>query len=112
MSINKVVITGNLTRDAILRQTQSGRPVLSMTVAFDERVREQDGSWTSRANYVDCAIFGNRATSLSDWLRKGTHVAIEGHLRWQQWEKDGEKRSAVSVIVDEIEFSLLGSRNV
>ncbi len=108
MSINRVTITGNLTRDALLRQTQSGNPVLTFAVAVNDAVREPDGSWGERANYVECALFGRRAQSLSDWLRRGTKVAIEGHLRWQSWERDGEQRSAISVIVDDLEF--MGAR--
>lgn len=104
MSINRAVVTGNLTRDALLRTTASGTPVLTMSVAVDERAKRPDGTWGERTNYVECAIFGQRAVSLADWLRKGTHVAIEGHLRWQQWEKDGETRSSLSLVVDDIEF--------
>lgn len=108
MSINRVVITGNLTRDALLRQTQAGNPVLTFGVAVNDPVRKPDGSWGERPNFVECAMFGSRAQSLSDWLRKGTKVAIEGKLRWQSWEKDGEQRSSLSVIADNLEF--MGAR--
>ena len=81
MSINKVVISGNLTRDPELRQTANGFPVLGFGVAF-----------------------GARAESVSRFLSKGSKVAIEGKLRWSQWERDGQKRSKIEVVVDEIEF--------
>ena len=105
MSINKAIISGNLTRDPDLRQTKDGMSVLSFGVAVNDRRRNpQTGEWTDYPNYIDCVMFGNRADSLSRFLTKGTKVAIEGRLRWSQWEKDGQKRSKIEVIVDEMEF--------
>ena len=110
MSINRVVISGNLTRDPELRRTQSGMAILSLGVAVNDRRRNpQTGEWEDYANFVDCTMFGNRADSLSNILVKGMKVAIEGKLRWSQWERDGQKRSKLEVIVDEIEF--MSSRN-
>lgn len=105
MSINRVTISGNLTRDPSLRQTQSGMAVLGFGVAVnDRRKNNQTGEWEDYPNFVDCTMFGNRAESISRYLVKGTKVAIEGKLRWSQWERDGQKRSKLEVIVDEIEF--------
>jgi single-strand DNA-binding protein len=105
MSINKVVITGNLTRDPELRQTAGGTAVLGLGVAVNDRTKnQQTGEWEDRPNFVDCTMFGNRAQAVSGYLHKGTKVAIEGKLRWSQWERDGQKRSKLEVIVDEIEF--------
>ena len=105
MSINRVVITGNLTRDGELRSTQSGMHVLGFGVAVnDRRKNQQTGEWEDYPNYIDCAVFGARAESLSRYLSKGAKVAIEGKLRWSQWEREGQKRSKIEVIVDEIEF--------
>ncbi len=105
MSINKVLISGNLTRDPELRQTASGMPVLSFGVAVNDRRRnQQTGEWEDYPNFVDCTMFGNRASSLSRYLHKGIKVAIEGKLRYSSWEKDGTKRSKLEVIVDELEF--------
>ena len=110
MSINKVVISGNLTRDAELRQTAGGLPVLGFGVAVNDRRRnQQTGEWEDYPNFIDCTMFGSRAEKLSQYLSKGTKVAIEGKLRWSQWEKDGQKRSKIEVIVDELEF--MSSRN-
>ena len=110
MSINKVLISGNLTRDPELRQTASGMPVLSFGVAVNDRRRnQQTGEWEDYPNFVDCTMFGNRASSLSRYLSKGIKVAIEGRLRYSSWEKDGQKRSKLEVIVDELEF--MTSRN-
>lgn len=105
MSINRVIISGNLTRDPELRQTQSGMAVLSFGVAVnDRRKNPQTGEWEDYPNFVDCTMFGARANSLANYLTKGTKVAIEGKLRWSQWERDGQKRSKLEVIVDELEF--------
>jgi len=105
MSINRVVISGNLTRDPELRSTASGLPVLGFGVAVnDRRKNQQTGDWEDYPNFIDCTIFGARAESLSRFLSKGAKVAIEGKLRWSQWERDGQKRSKIEVIVDELEF--------
>lgn len=104
MSINKVLISGNIGGDPSLRQTASGMQVLSFSVAVNDRVKGEDGQWTDRPNWIDCTMFGARAQSVSRFLSKGSKVAIEGKLRWSQWERDGQKRSKIEVIVDEIEF--------
>lgn len=105
MSINRVIISGNLTRDPDLRQTASGMPVLGLGVAVNDRRKNQTtGEWEDYPNFIDCTMFGARAEALSRYLSKGTKVAIEGKLRWSQWERDGQKRSKIEVIVDELEF--------
>ena len=105
MSINRVNISGNLTRDPELKATKSGTSVLSFGVAVnDRRKNQQTGEWEDVPNFVDCTVFGNRADALSRFLSKGSKVALEGKLRYSSWEKDGQKRSKLSVTVDEIEF--------
>lgn len=104
MSINKVLISGNIGGDPSLRQTASGMQVLSFSVAVNDRVKGEDGQWTDLPNWIDCTMFGARAQSVSRFLSKGSKVAIEGKLRWSQWERDGKKRSKIEVVVDEIEF--------
>jgi len=110
MSINKVLISGNLTRDPELRATASGMPVLGLGVAVNDRRKNQStGEWEDYPNFIDCTMFGTRAEIISNYLSKGSKVAIEGKLRWSQWERDGQKRSKIEVIIDEIEF--LSSRD-
>ena len=112
MSINRVLITGNLTRDPELRSTGSGMSVLKMGVAVnDSRKNQQTGEWEEVPNFIDVVVFGKRGEAISRFLSKGAKVAIEGKLRWSSWEdKDsGAKRSKIEVIADEIEF--LSSRN-
>ena len=105
MSINKVIVAGNLTRDPELRETRDGLQILSFGVAVnDRRKNQQTGQWEDYANFVDCVMFGNRAASVARFLSKGAKVAIEGKLRYSSWERDGQRRSKLTVAVDEIEF--------
>lgn len=104
-NINRVTISGNLTRDGELRSTANGTTVLGFGVAVNDRRRNpQTGEWEDVPNFVDCTMFGNRAEGIAPYITKGTKVAIEGKLRWSQWERDGQKRSKLEVIVDEIEL--------
>lgn len=105
MSINKVFISGNLTRDCELRSTASGTAVLGFGVAVNDRRRNpQTGEWEDYPNYIDCAVFGARAESLSRMLAKGSKVAVEGHLRYSSWERDGQRRRKLEVVAEEIEL--------
>ena len=106
MSINRVIQSGNLTRDAELRRTQSDLAVLTFGLAVNERRRKADSDeWEEHPNYIDCVLFGNRAEALEQYLVKGTKVALEGRLRWSSWEaEDGGKRSKHEIIVEELEF--------
>lgn len=105
MSINRVNISGNLTRDPVMRQTAGGMQVLGFGVAVnDRRKNQQTGEWEEHPNFVDCTMFGSRAEGVSRFLSKGSKVAIEGKLRWSQWERDGQKHSKLEVVVDEIEL--------
>ena len=111
MSINRVNISGNLTRDPEMRGTTGGTSVLSFGVAVNDRRRnQQTGEWEDYPNFVDCVMFGTRAEAISRYLSKGTKVAIEGKLRYSSWERDGQRRSKLEVIVDEIEFISRGQQ--
>ena len=103
MSINTCTISGNLTRDPELRATASGTEVLGFSVAVNDRRRNpQTGVWEDIPNYIDCTMFGSRAAALANILHKGSGVTVQGKLRWSQWERDGQKRSKIEVVVDEI----------
>lgn len=106
MAINKATITGNITRDPELRQTQGGTSVLTIGVAVnDRRKNQQTGEWEDYPSFIDCTIFGNRATGVAPHLEKGMKVAIEGKLNQSRWQaEDGTNRSKIEIIVDEIEF--------
>jgi single-strand DNA-binding protein len=110
MSINRVVLTGNLTRDAELKQTPGGMAIAKIRLAVnDRRKNATSGQWEDTPNYIDVVMFGSRGESLSRFLTKGKQIAVEGKLRWREWESAaGEKRSAIEVVADDIE--LLGGR--
>lgn len=110
--INRVTCTGRLTRDSELRQTQGGSAILNFGIAVNERRKNpQTGEWEDMPNFIDMVLFGNRATSLAQYLTKGTKVAVDGSLRWSSWEKDGARRSKIEVIVSEIQMMGGGQQN-
>ena len=103
--VNSVVIAGNLTRDLELRMTQSGMPIASFTVAVNERRKNrQTGEWEDKANYFDVKAFGERWQKLSQYMTKGSKVTVQGRLSQSTWERDGQKRSKVEIIADEVEL--------
>lgn len=105
MNMNRVVLTGNLTREPQLRRTASGNAILNIGIAVNDRRKDpQTGEWSDYANFIDCVMFGARAESVSNYLHKGSKVAIDGKLRFSAWEKDGQKRSKLEVLVDDIEL--------
>ena len=105
MSINRVNISGNITRDPDMRATSGGTQVMSFGVAVNDRRRNpKTGVWEDYPNFIDCTMFGTRAESVSRFLSKGMKVAIDGKLRYSSWERDGQRRSKLEVIVDDIEF--------
>lgn len=112
MSINRVFLAGNITREPQTRQTNSGMTILSFGLAVNDRKRNpQTNEWEDSAQFFDCNILGKRADALSTILTKGMKVSVEGRLHYSSWEKDGQKRSKVDVTVDEIEFMSRRSDN-
>lgn len=105
MSINSVNISGNLTRDSELRQTQSGTSILGFGIAVNDRkLNQATGHWETYPNYVDCIMFGKYGEVMQRHLTKGVKVCVSGKLRYSSWEKDGYKRSKLEVVVDEIDL--------
>lgn len=104
--MNRVCISGNLTRDPELKATAGGMAVLAFVVAVNDRRKNSvTGEWEDAPNFVDVTVFGKRAESLADMLKKGMKVTIDGKLRWSSWEtQDGGKRSKLEVIADDIDL--------
>ena len=101
--INRVVLTARLTRDPELRRTQSGMAILNLGLAFnDRRKNPQTGEWEDVGNFADAVMFGTRSESLAGFLHKGSRIAVEGKLRYSSWERDGQKRSKLEVLADEV----------
>jgi single-strand DNA-binding protein len=108
-NINRVIITGNLTRDPELRSTPGGTSVCSLRVAVNSRRKEAD-QWVDKPNYFDVTVWGAQGENCAQYLAKGRPVAIDGRLNWREWEaQDGSKRQAVDIIADSVQF--LGSRD-
>jgi single-strand DNA-binding protein len=105
-SVNVVVLVGNLTRDPELRATAGGTSVCKIGLAVNERAKDPaTGEWGERPNFFDIDVFGAQAESCAQYLTKGRQIAVEGRLRWRSWEaQDGQKRSAVSVVANTVQF--------
>ena len=111
-NINRVVLTGNLTRDPELRSTPSGTPVCSLRVACNTRRKDgSTGEWVDKPNYFDVTVWGGQGENCATYLQKGRPVAVDGRLEWREWEaKDGGgKRESVEIVADSVQF--LGSRD-
>ena len=109
-NINRVVLTGNLTRDPELRSTPSGLPVCSLRLACNTRRKNSTGAWEDKPNYFDVTVWGAQGENCANYLSKGRPVAVQGRLDWREWEtQDGSgKRQAVEIIAESVQF--LGSR--
>jgi len=108
-NINRVVLTGNLTKDPELRNTSGGTPVCSLRIASNTRRRDASGNWVDKPNYFDVTVWGAQGENCAQYLSKGRPVAIDGRLEWREWQdQQGNKRQSVEIIADSVQF--LGSR--
>ncbi len=109
-NINRVIITGNLTRDPELRALPSGTSVCELRIACNTRRKNgSTGEWEDRPNYFNVKVWGPQGENCSRFLAKGRPVAIDGRLEWREWEtQEGAKRQAIDIIADSVQF--LGSR--
>jgi single-strand DNA-binding protein len=109
-NINRVILTGNLTRDPELRSTQGGTSVCSLRVACNTRRRGPSGDWEDKPNFFDVTVWGAQGENCSRFLSKGRPVAIDGRLEWREWEdREGNKRQSVEIVADAVQF--LGGRD-
>lgn len=106
--INHVTIVGRLTRDAEISHLPSGASVAKISIAVN-RSRKNGDQWVEEVSYFDSAIFGKTAENLKPYLSKGKQVGLEGHLKQDRWEKDGQKFSRISIVADNVQ--LLGGRS-
>ena len=108
-NINRVVMTGNLTRDPELRSLPSGTAVCSLRIACNTRRKGANGEWEDKPNYFDVTVWGAQGENCARFLSKGRPVAIDGRLEWREWEaQDGSKRQSTEIVADSVQF--LGSR--
>lgn len=104
MSINSVTLSGNLGRDPELRTTAAGSHILTFSLAVGDRSKNSNGEWTDYTNWVDVVVFGNRAEGLSRILAKGMKITLQGKIHYSSWEKDGQPRSKIEVIANDVDF--------
>ena len=108
MNINRVILTGNLTRDPDVRATPGGLSICKFGIAVNTR-RKNGDQWEEKPNFFRVTVFGRQADTCAQYLKKGRPVAIDGRLEWSTWETDGQKRESVDIIADSVQF--LGGRD-
>ena len=110
-NINRVVLTGNLTRDPELRNLPSGTAVCSLRIASNTRRKDQSGQWVDKANYFDVTVWGAQGENCAQYLSKGRPVAVDGRLEWREWQdkESGNNRQAIEIVADSVQF--LGGRD-
>jgi single-strand DNA-binding protein len=107
-SFNRVVLVGNLTRDPELRYIPSATAVSEIALAVNDRVKRND-QWVDETTFVDITMWGRTAEVANEYLSKGAPVLIEGRLKLDTWEKDGQKRSKLKVVCERMQ--MLGGRD-
>jgi len=102
-SFNKVLLLGNLTRDPELRYTASGAAVASFGLAVNRRYKQGE-QWKDEVCFVDITVWAKQGENCAEYLNKGSQVFIEGRLNYQTWESDGQKRSKLEVVANNVQF--------
>jgi single-strand DNA-binding protein len=110
-SINRVILVGRLTRDPELRHTPGGTPVCNFSLAVNSREKDDSGEWGERADFFDITVWGNQGENCAQYLAKGRLAAVDGNLRQERWEKDGQKRSKVTITARQVQFLDSGDRD-
>ena len=107
-SYNRVVLLGNVTRDLDIRYLASGMAVLDLGLAVNDRRKNANGEWVEETTFVDVTLWGRTAEVAGEYLSKGSPVFIEGRLKLDTWEQDGQKRSKLKVVGEKMQ--LIGGR--
>lgn len=104
-SYNRVILMGNLTRDPELRYTPSGTAVAEFGLAVnDRRKNNQTGEWVEDTQFIDITMWARQAEIAAEYLAKGSPVFLEGRLKFDSWEKDGQKHSKLRVVAERMQF--------
>jgi single-strand DNA-binding protein len=101
--INHVVLVGRLTRDAELKYTTGGQAVCKFSLAINRRKKSGD-QWVDEANFFDIVLWGRQGESLNQYLVKGKLIGVDGELRQDRWEQDGQNRSKVEVVANNVQL--------
>jgi single-strand DNA-binding protein len=108
-SFNQVILMGNLTRDPELRTIPSGQSVCSFSLALNRSYKSGDGEWKEATDYVDIVAWAQLGERVAQYLTKGRPVLVNGRLQSRSWEQDGQKRSKLEVVAQDVTF--LGGRS-
>lgn len=103
-SFNQVVLMGNLTRDPELRQTPNGQNVCSFSLALNRSYKGADGNWQEATDFIDVVAWGPLGERVAQYLSKGRPCLVNGRLQSRSWEQDGQKRSKVEVVAQDVTF--------
>jgi single-strand DNA-binding protein len=103
-SLNQVFLMGNLTRDPELRTTPNGQSVCSFSLALNRAYKDASGEWQEVTDYVDIVCWAGLAERVSQYLAKGRRCLVQGRLQSRSWEQDGQKRSKVEVLANDVTF--------
>jgi len=103
-SFNQVVLMGNLTRDPELRQTPNGQNVCSFSLALNRSYKGADGNWQEATDYIDVVAWGPLGERVAQYLGKGRPCLVNGRLQSRQWEQEGQKRTKVEVVAQDVTF--------
>jgi len=104
-SYNRVILMGNITRDIEVKYLQSGMAVAEVGLAVNDRRKDnKTGQWVDETTFVDCTMWGRTAEIAAEYLGKGSPILIEGRLKLDQWETEGQKRSKLRVVVDRMQM--------
>jgi single-strand DNA-binding protein len=103
-SLNQVTLMGNLTRDPELRQTPTGQNVTSFSLALNRSYKDASGEWQEVTDYIDIVCWGPLAERVAQYMSKGRRCLVQGRLQSRSWEQDGQKRSKVEVLANDVTF--------
>lgn len=103
-SFNQVVLMGNLTRDPELRTTPNGTSVCGFSLALNRSYKSADGEWQEATDFIDIVAWGPLGERVAQYLSKGRAALVSGRLQQRQWEQDGQKRSKVEVVANDVTF--------
>ncbi len=103
-NLNKVMLMGNLTRDPELKSTAGGQSLCRFSLAVNRKWKAGDGTAKEEVTFIDCEAWGKTGETIAKYMAKGRALFVEGRLKLDQWEKDGEKRSKMGVVVEGFQF--------
>lgn len=103
-NLNRVFLIGNLTRDPEIRYIPSGKAVADLNMAINRKYRTASGEVKEETCYVGVVVWERQAETAVEYLKKGSAIMVEGSLRYEQWETNGEKKSRLRVNADRIQF--------